>query len=82
MSGACNGCCLDGAVPAEERRVDCTGRDRLEQALHTYFKLRPGQLESSLPALHGKDVLVPLAPSNGNSHQPFECIDGTTLVIV
>ena len=48
----------------------CTARDRLKRALHTYFKyteFRPGQVESTVPAMHGRDVFVRMATGSGKS---------------
>ncbi len=50
--------------------MPCTAKDKLKEALYTYFKhreFRPGQLESTLPALHGQDVFVRMATGSGKS---------------
>lgn len=69
MGDMCNGCCTGGAERSGVR-VLCTARDRLKEALHAYFKhteFRPGQVESTLPALHGQDVFVRMATGSGKS---------------
>ena len=48
----------------------CVMPDKLKCALHKYYKhtdFRPGQLESLLPIVHGKDVFVRLATGSGKS---------------
>ena len=69
MGEMCNGCCAGGAARSSGN-VCCTARDRVKQALHIYFKhteFRPGQVESTLPALHGQDVFVRMATGSGKS---------------
>lgn len=64
----CNGRCASEVVIAEN--IQCTAKDRLKKALFTYFKhseFRPGQLESTLPAIHGRDVFVRMATGSGKS---------------
>ncbi len=69
----CNGCCthtVGATVGKSSLPVPCTARERLQEALFTYFKyveFRPGQLESTLPALHGHDVFVRMATGSGKS---------------
>ena len=67
----CDGCCTGASRRlAGGRSVPCTATERSKEALHTYFKhseFRPGQLESVLPALHGKDVFVHMATGSGKS---------------
>ena len=69
--------------------VPCTATDRLKKALHTYFKyteFRPGQLESTLPALHRKDVFVRMATGSGKSLcmflVPLSCNDMAMGVVI
>lgn len=48
----------------------CIMPDKLKCALQKYYKhtaFRPGQLESLLPVVHGKDVFVRLATGSGKS---------------
>ena len=48
----------------------CEVKAKLYSALYSYFKFnefRPGQLESLVPVLHGKDVFVRLATGSGKS---------------
>lgn len=48
----------------------CDVKARLYSALRSYFKFdefRPGQLESLVPLLHGKDVFIRLATGSGKS---------------
>ena len=48
----------------------CVVIGKLKSALLKYFKyreFRPGQLESLLPILHGRDVFVRLATGSGKS---------------
>ena len=48
----------------------CIMPEKLKCALHKYYKhtdFRPGQLESLLPIVHGKDVFVRLATGSGKS---------------
>ena len=48
----------------------CDVKANLQSALHSYFKFdefRPGQLESLVPVLHGKDVFIRLATGSGKS---------------
>ena len=48
----------------------CVLTEKLKFALHKYYKyteFRPGQLESLLPVVHGKDVFVRLATGCGKS---------------
>lgn len=50
--------------------VDCSGKIRLERALQKYFQyefFRPGQLESLLPLVHGRDVFSRMATGAGKS---------------
>ena len=50
--------------------TECAGKRRLEAALLSYFKFtsfRPGQLETLLPLLHGKDVFARMATGAGKS---------------
>ena len=53
--------------------------EKLNCALQKYYKhteFRPGQLESMLPVVHGKDVFVRLATGSGKSLHifgPFCC---------
>ena len=70
-SAWCNGSCAVGAT-GERSSVStpCTAKDRLKETLYSYFKFsefRPGQLESTLPALHGQDVFVRMATGSGKS---------------
>ena len=48
----------------------CVMPEKLKCALHKYYKhtdFRPGQLESLLPIVHGKDLFVRLATGSGKS---------------
>ena len=68
----CNGSCTSGVTVAasSSTAVPCAARERLQEALLTYFQhaeFRPGQLESTLPALHRKDVFVHMATGSGKS---------------
>ena len=50
--------------------VECSGKVRLERALQKFFKFdvfRPGQLESLLPLVHGRDVFTRMATGAGKS---------------
>lgn len=51
-------------------KAECPAKARLESALNNYFKFssfRPGQLESLLPLLHGRDVFTRMATGSGKS---------------
>lgn len=69
----CDGnCTISGATlgRGSSAAVPCAARERLQEALVLYFQhveFRPGQLESTLPALHGKDVFVRMATGSGKS---------------
>lgn len=66
----CNESCTSVGGRRSSVSVPCTARDKLKEALYTYFKhteFRPGQLESTLPALHGQDVFVRMATGSGKS---------------
>ncbi len=71
MGENCNGRCANEVAVAESSMsIPCTARDRLKEALLTYFKhaeFRPGQIESTLPAIHGQDVFVRMATGSGKS---------------
>ena len=71
MGEICDGSCTGEARVGEKSvGIPCTARDRLKEALLTYFKhteFRPGQIESTLPALHGQDVFVCMATGSGKS---------------
>ena len=48
----------------------CAGKRKLEAALFSYFKFtsfHPGQLETLLPLMHGKDVFARMATGAGKS---------------
>ena len=71
MTMECNGSCTVGATSSSSFvRVPCAAKERLREALNRYFKhaeFRPGQLESTLPALHRQDVFVRMATGSGKS---------------
>lgn len=50
--------------------VNCTGHQKLKEALQGYFKFpsfRKGQLEALLPIAHGRDVFVQMPTGGGKS---------------
>lgn len=50
--------------------VSCCCQSRLQEVLRKYFSFssfRPGQMESSLSVLHGKDVFVRMATGSGKT---------------
>ncbi len=58
-------------------QLPCTARDWLKEALLTYFKhaeFRPGQIESTLTAIHGQDVFVRMATGSGKSLPMHVCM--------
>ena len=65
--------CKEGTQCPVLRGMEDGARDvkaRLYSALHSYFKFDefwPGQLESLVPVLHGKDVFIRLATGSGKS---------------
>ena len=65
--------CSCGVVP-DEAVASCAALSSLKLTLATVFgfqSFRPGQLESVLPALHGKDVFVRMATGAGKSVAMF-----------
>ena len=70
--GVCSSMCpLSTGLPsATESGSCCVAFTKLHQTLQSVFgftSFRPGQLESMLPALHGKDTFVQLATGAGKS---------------
>ena len=61
---------LQCPVLAGSTDAGCEMIVKLQSALHNYFKFeefRPGQLESLIPVVHGKDVFIRLATGSGKS---------------
>ena len=64
----------ESSVPCARKQCtygeECPARSRLTTALGQYFgfeSFRPGQLETMLPLMHGKDVFVRMATGGGKS---------------
>ena len=61
---------LQCPVLAGSTDAGCELRAKLQSALLSYFKFKeflPGQLESLIPVVHGKDVFIRLATGSGKS---------------
>lgn len=59
-----------GSVNHDEGEISCTAESKLRHSLLKYFShenFKPGQLESTMAAIHGKDVFVRMATGGRKS---------------
>ena len=66
----CDSTCPLAMSRGDPASVVCQRRERLMTALQKYFKyssFRPGQLETLLPLIHGRDVFARMATGAGKS---------------
>ena len=70
-AGVCSSLCpLHTGLPSAMESGSCLAFNKLHQTLRSVFgftNFHPGQLESMLPALHGKDTFVQMATGAGKS---------------
>ena len=60
----CSSTCSLATGRGDPANIACQGKENLEIALQKYFKyssFRPGQLETLLPLIHGRDVFARMA---------------------
>ena len=65
--------------------IACQGKENLEIALQKYFKyssFRPGQLETLLPLIHGRDVFARMATGAGKSLCMFLAIGESAVGVI
>ncbi len=70
LNKVCGNSCPLGRGQVDYGETQCAAKAKVVTALHTTFKFegfRPGQLESTLAAIHGRDVFVRMATGAGKS---------------